>query len=62
MMNEKMLKREIATSQSTRPCFVEIVKVEELGGEERKVLVKIKGFKRTVFMRGNNVLATMVRV
>ena len=61
-MNEKILKREIATSQNTRPSFVEIEKVEELGGDERKVYAKIKGFKRTILMRGCNVLATRVRV
>ncbi len=61
-MNEKILKREIATSQSTRPTYVEIERVDELGNDERKVICKIKGFKRTVLMRGNNVLATMVRV
>ena len=61
-MSERELKREIATSQGTRPNFVEIENVQELGGDERKVYVKVKGFKRTVLMRGNNVLATMVRV
>ena len=44
MMNEKMLKREIAMSQSTRPCFVEIEKVEELG-KERKNTPELKDVK-----------------
>ena len=61
-MSERELKREIATSQGTRPNFVEIENVQELGGDERKVYVKVKGFKRTVLMRGINVLATLVRV
>ena len=59
---ERKLRYEIALVQRTRPHFVEIEKVDELGDGERKVFCKVKGFKRTVLMRGSNVLATMARI
>lgn len=59
---ERKLKREIALVASTKPMFVEIERIYELGNDERKVFVKIRGFKYTVFMRGDFVWATMARI
>lgn len=59
---ERKIKNEIALIERTKPMYVEIEQIHELGSNERKVYCKIKGFKRTVLMRGYNVLATMARV
>ena len=59
---EKKVRYEIALVNRTKPMFVDIERVDELGENERKVFCKIKGFKYTVLMRGDIVLATMARI
>lgn len=59
---ERKLRYEIALVERTKPMFVDIERVNELGNGERKIFCKVKGLKLTVLMRGYNVLATMVRV
>ena len=59
---ERKIKYEISLAERTKPMYVDIERVDELGNNERKVFVKVKGFKRTVYMRGYDILATMARI
>lgn len=61
-IDEKRIKRAIAYIQSTHFYYIEIEEIQELGGDERKVFCKMKGFKYTALMRGYIVLAIMARI
>lgn len=45
MTEEKKTKFKIAQAQRTKPCYVYIESAEELGGNKRKVICKVKGFR-----------------
>ena len=59
---ERKLRYEIALVERTKPMYVDIERVHELGNGEQKVFCRVKGLKLTVLMRGYIVLATMVRI
>lgn len=62
MLDEKMIKREVAAIMRTRPHFVVIDTIFDYGCNEFKVAYTVKGCKYTCFVRDNHVLSLMVRV
>lgn len=59
---EKVIKRNIAAVERTKAMYVDIERVFELDNGERKIYAKVKGFKRTIFARGDIVLAVLARI
>ena len=59
---ERKIKHELSLLFRTKPMYIVLERIHELGNDERKVFITVKGFKYTVYMCGYHALAALARV